>query len=68
MEEDKDKYQHFLQWFTTNGGKYCDLQYPTKFPPTDYIGVSTAKDINRNKVVMAIPKKLIIGVDMVKQS
>ena len=69
MENDQeDKYKIFLQWFTENGGKHCDLAYPVSFPPTNYIGVAATKAIPQNKVIMAIPKKLIISVELTKKS
>ena len=69
MENDQeDKYNLFLQWFTQNGGKHCDVTYPVAFPPTNYIGLAATKAIPEKKVIMAVPKKLIISVELTKKS
>lgn len=38
------------------------------FPPTGYTGLAAASDIGANEVFLAIPKKLIISVSLVKNS
>ena len=44
------------------------MRFPAKFGVTDYIGVAAEEDLPANQVIMAIPKKLIISVSMVKAS
>jgi hypothetical protein len=68
MEDNDSKYSNFLKWFTSNGGKYGPITYPTLFPPTNYIGISASEPIPQHKVIMSIPKQLIIGIQRVKQS
>jgi hypothetical protein len=67
MEQD-NKYLLFLEWFTKHGGKYSHISYPAYFPPTNYIGLAATEAIPRNKVIMSVPKRLIISVELVRRS
>lgn len=62
------KYERFLSWFKSNGGVYRHIEYPAYFPPTNYIGLKAAESIPRNTVIMSVPKRLIISIDLVKKS
>lgn len=44
-----------------------DIRYK-RFQPIDYMGIAADSDIKKNKVILGVPKKLIIGIDMIKQS
>lgn len=44
-----------------------DIKYK-RFKPIDYMGIAADNDIKKNTVILAVPKKLIIGIDLVKHS
>lgn len=66
--ESEEKYERFLEWFTSNGGTYSHIKYPSYFPPTNYVGIVAARAIPRNTAIMSVPKRLIIGIDLVRKS
>lgn len=44
-----------------------DINYK-RFKPIDYMGIAADRDIKKNSIILAVPKKLIIGIDLVKHS
>ena len=58
----------FTSWFESNGGLTRKLSFPHFFSPLNYVGVVATDHIKPNEVIMAIPKKLIISVSMVRES
>jgi hypothetical protein len=38
LREDED-YKQFLKWFTDNGGKFDNIEYPACFGPSGYLGI-----------------------------
>jgi hypothetical protein len=57
----------FLRWFIANGGYMRDIKYD-RFQPTDYLGIAAEREIKKNTVIMGVPKRIIIGIDRVRES
>jgi hypothetical protein len=63
------KYIQYLEWLTTNGVKMHGIDFPVAFGPYGYIGIATKnEEIPAQKVIVAVPTKLSISVNKVKES
>ncbi|CAD8069199.1 unnamed protein product [Paramecium primaurelia] len=65
----QEKYIHFIKWCKENGALISDeVQYPSAFGAQGYTGISAKMNIAANKVIIAIPNKLIISHHKVLKS
>lgn len=68
-EDRAQTYHKFLEWFTANGGLVSsELVFPAVFEPGSYLGLLAGSDIKINKVVLAVPQRLIITLSTVRNS
>lgn len=64
-----EKYQEFVRWAKSNGALISDeVCYPAAFGDQGFTGIAAVKDIPANKVIIAIPNKLIISANKVYNS
>lgn len=68
-EAQKDKrYQIYLEWLKKNGALFENIEFPVAFGNTGYIGVAAKERIPPNKIIVAIPNKLLLSTGIVDQS
>ncbi|EWS71999.1 RuBisCO LSMT substrate-binding protein (macronuclear) [Tetrahymena thermophila SB210] len=59
------RYIKFKQWCIDNGAIMEGIQFPAAFGPLGVPGIAADQDISPQKVILAIPNKLIISEDKV---
>ncbi|KAL4489194.1 hypothetical protein ABPG72_006258 [Tetrahymena utriculariae] len=67
IQKDK-KYQVYLDWLKKNGALFENIEFPVAFGNSGYIGVAAKERIPPNKVIVAIPNKLLLSTGIVDSS
>lgn len=65
VRKDK-KYAIYLDWLRKHGAVFENIEYPVAFGNCGYIGVAAREKIPPNKVIVAIPNKLLLSTALLE--